>query len=214
MRSGEHSRRRYHGAVTRKRHTPVIGLLGGVASGKSAVAARLAELGGVVLDADVEVGGLLQDPAILARIAVEVDSAALADGRLDRRVLADAVFNDAAKRGALEAILHPPVIEAARRLIDQPPPGASALVIDAPLLLEAGLDSLCDELWFIDTPAETRRRWALERRGWDAGELERREAAQVSLQDKRRRATRILANDASLDDLRRRVDEAWASLRA
>lgn len=193
---------------------PVIALLGGVASGKSAVAARLATLGAAVFDADAEVGGLLRDPTVLARIAAEVDANAVAAGALDRGALADAVFADEGKRRALEAILHPRVVEAAERLAEHPPPDAEAIVIDAPLLLEAGLDAICDELWFIDTPPETRRRWALERRGWDSDELERRERAQVPTDEKRSRSQRVLPNAGSLDELHERVDEAWRELHA
>ncbi len=191
---------------------PVIGLLGGVASGKSAVAARLVELGAAALDADREVGELLESPEIVARIGREVSAGAVKDGEIDRAALGAVVFGDEKKRKALEGILHPPVVDAARRLVAGPPEGADAVVIDAPLLIEAGLDVLCDELWFVETPVERRLAWARERRGWGEGELEQRERAQVSLEEKRRLVDRVIENDGSLDDLNRAVDRAWAEL--
>ncbi len=193
---------------------PVIGVIGAVASGKSAVTARLVGLGAVALDADREVGGLLASPEIAMRIASEVDPRAVADGAIDRRALADAVFSDPHKRAALEAILHPPVAEAARRLAGSPPAGATAVVIDAPLLLEAGLDALCDELWFIDTPRADRVRRAAESRGWDVAELDRRERAQLSVDVKRQRADRVIDNSGTLDELLVNVDRAFQGLGA
>jgi len=198
--------------ITPQPRPPVLGVLGAVASGKSAVTSRLVELGAVALDADREVGGLLGRAEIAARIGDEVDPGAVAEGRVDRRALADAVFSDSAKRAALEAILHPPVVEAARRLADAPPAGARAVVIDAPLLLEAGLDAMCDELWFVDTPRADRVRRAEESRGWNEAELDRREQAQVSVDEKRRRADRVIDNDGTLDALRARVEQAFEAL--
>jgi len=192
--------------------TPVIGILGAIASGKSAVTRALAALGAAVHDADKEVGELLNAPEVLERIAREVDPRAVAGGALDRKALADAVFADADTRAALEAILHPPVLESARRLARNPPPGASAVVIDAPLLIEAGLDALCDELWYVDTPREVRVRRASDTRGWSEDELDRRERAQIPLEEKRGRADRVIDNSGSLDELEERVASAWRAL--
>ncbi len=195
----------------RTKTIPVIGLLGAVASGKSAVAAGLESLGASVFDADKTVGGLLETEAIVARIAREIDAAAVVEGAVDRRRLADLVFTDASKRAALEAILHPLVIDAARSLIASPPDGAVAIIIDAPLLLEAGMETMCDELWYVDSPLDQREKRAKETRGWSAEELARRESAQISPKEKRRRANRVIPNDSDLTSLESVVISAWKS---
>jgi dephospho-CoA kinase len=192
---------------------PVIGLTGAIGAGKSAVAAALRDLGAVVHDADKEVSKLLDAPEIIARIGRDVAPEAVRAGALDRRALASAVFDDAERRARLEAILHPPVIRAAERLIANPPAGARAVVLDAPLLLEAGMDRLCDAVWFVNAPREARLARVRER-GWDEAELDRRAAAQMSLVDKRARASLVIENDGSLEQLRSAVERALMALPA
>ncbi len=192
----------------------IIGLTGAIAAGKSAAAAELRHLGAVVFDADAEVGRLLEQRPVLDRIRAEVGEDAVSDGALDRERLASVVFQDEARRKRLEAILHPPVIAAAESLIGDPPTGAGAIVLDVPLLIESGMDGLCDEVWFLDAPREIRKRRVIERRGWTARELERREAAQLSLERKRARADRIIENAGSRDELARRIREAWDAARS
>jgi dephospho-CoA kinase len=190
---------------------PVIGLTGAIAAGKSAVAAELRSLGAAVFDADAEVATLLDRPEIVERIGAEIGEEAVRENAVDRRTVARIVFQDEHKRRRLEEILHPPVIAAAEVLIADPPAGARAVVLDVPLLIEAGMDELCNEVWFVDAPREVRERRAIERRGWSAGELERREAAQLSVETKRDRADRVIENASDLDTLANAVRSAWAA---
>lgn len=183
----------------------VIGLVGGIAAGKSTVAGVLAERGFVVLDADDEARQVTQDPAVVRAIAARLGSGVAPDGRLDRQALAAVVFADPQARVALEAIVHPAV---RRRLCDQLDAALAAgkpVVLDVPLLLEGGLIARCDTCVFVDADLAVRQARA-RARGWDEGELERRERAQADLAYKRARCAHTIATDGKLADVRRQVD--------
>jgi dephospho-CoA kinase len=178
---------------------PVIGLLGGVGAGKSTVAAGFADLGCKVVDADAEVGVLLTEAPVRQAIRETFGDAALApDGSVDRRRLADAVFADPARREALERLLHPEVIRRCeRRIAEARRSDAAAVILDAPLILEKELDTLCDVLVYIAAPEEVRRSRVMAARGWSPSEVARREAFQISLKTKQDRADYTIDNSAS-----------------
>lgn len=184
---------------------PVIGLSGGIGAGKSTVGRMLADLGCVVVDSDAAGRAALRDTGIRGEIVgwwgdVVLDD----DGMIDRGRIAAIVFADPAQRRRLEALVHPWI--EARRLeaFAAAPPGAPALVIDAPLLFEAGLDGACDATIFVDASRSTRLARVAER-GWDDTELRRREESQLPLDVKRDRADHVLDNDGDLVALRDRV---------
>lgn len=191
-----------------------IGLTGGIASGKSAVAAALARRGAVVFDADRMGHDVLQEPEVRDELVTRwgrdiVDAA----GRVDRAAVAARVFGDspqaAQDRQFLELLVHPRIrqrMEAEiRRLPDDAVP---AVVIDAPLLMETGWNAVCQLTLFVDAPQPARLERALGR-GWTAEEFARREAAQMPIREKRRRSTHVLANAGDLADLEREVDQFW-----
>lgn len=185
---------------------PVIGLLGGIGSGKSAVARILSSLGCVVSDADRHVHEVLSDPTVLRSLRERWGSGVIDDeGAADRSAIASVVFSDASERNWLEGIIHPRVSDMREELFAAADPAAPALVIDAPLILEADLADLCDHLVFIDVPREMREARVMATRGWDAGELERRESAQRPLDEKRSRADFILSNEGDESGLRTAV---------
>lgn len=184
----------------------LVGLLGGVGSGKSTAARCLAEaVGGRILDADRVVGELLQQPEVVSALESAVEKPLRnKSGGLDRGALASAIFGNAALRQRVEAILHPRVrarhwseLERAER----ESPGA-VVILDVPLLLEGGLDAVCDLLVFVEAPDAARAERARLRHGWDEAEWARRESAQRPLSEKRARADAILPNDAGADRLR------------
>jgi len=191
----------------------IVGLLGGIASGKSAVADLLARRGARRIDADGIAHEVLSSPDIVPRIVELLGTEALdADGRPDRREIGKAVFGDPGKLRALEALVHPRVRERIRKEI-----GAAAdapvVVVDAPLLLEGGLAEIADVLVFVVAPTQARIDRARAQRGWDAGELSRREALQAPLEEKEARARLTIVNDGTLEDLDRRVETLWERLR-
>jgi dephospho-CoA kinase len=189
----------------------VIGLAGGIGAGKSAAARALARLGAVVIDSDKEVHDALDRPDVRAELARWWGPAVLApDGRIDRARIAQIVFRDPHQRQRLESLIHPLLrttrahaLEAARAA------GAPAVVLDAPLLFEAGLDAHCDAVIFIDAPREARLDRLRLSRGWDAQELDRREKSQMPLEEKRRRADHVVQNDAGEAELTARIADAF-----
>ena len=168
----------------------ILGLLGGVASGKSLVSRQLAELGAVVLDADRAGHEALRLPCTEAAARRRWGDAVFGpDGHIDRSRLAKIVFapppEGPKERKCLEELTHP---EIGRRLSAQAKAiksGSPLAVLDAALILEAGWDKLCDYLAFIDVPQELRLARALQR-GWTEGDFAAREAAQESLDSQAR----------------------------
>ena len=194
----------------------ILGLAGGIGSGKSAVAALLGELGFVVSDSDAGARAVLEKPEVVRELAAAFGRGVLdGDGRPDRRAIADAVFGDAAKRRTLEGIIHPRLHRERELLIEAARvKGAAGVVIDAPLLFEAGVDAECDAVIFVDAPRALRLRRVTQGRGWSEDELARREAAQISLSEKRARSHAVVANDDDHEALRARVRAAVAAIRA
>ena len=189
----------------------VIGLLGGIGSGKSTVARVLAEEGCVVSNADAIVQDLLGRSEILSTLKAWWGPRVMgSEGELDRREIARIVFADPDERARLESLLHP-LVEAARQSTFAAAPQARAHVIDAPLLLEAGLADQCDALIFIDTPrsAQIER---VQARGWTTQDLDQRESAQWPLDRKRNHAHHVLVNDGTPAALHRKTTDLLESL--
>lgn len=193
---------------------PVIGVVGGIGSGKSAVARAFGDLGCVVCHSDDLARAVLAEPAVVAAIRAALGDAVLApDGSIDRARLAQAIFADPAARRAVEAAMHPRIEARRRAAFAAAPDTAPGFVIDAPLLLEVGLDRECDAVVFVEVPrAERLARVAA--RGWDAAELDRRESAQLPLAEKAARATDRIANDGPLETLAAPVAELLARIAA
>ncbi len=196
----------------RARSIPVIGLSGGVGSGKSTIGRLLAEMGCLVIDSDQRSREALDRPEVKSQLVRWWGGGVLgADGRVDRARVAAIVFADAAERARLEALVHPIVRQDRSAMIAEAEKGGGggkfrAVVIDAPLLFEAGLDAECDAVIFVDAPREERLRRVAESRGWDEAELDRREAAQMPLDQKRARSGFVVENASELSDLRPAVE--------
>ena len=192
-------------------NSKVIGLMGAVGSGKSTVAGMLRSLGASVHDADRAAHEALREPEAKAAALALLGPGILGpDGEADRKRIAERVFQDPAALKGLEAILHPRV----RRRMEawmaaERAQGAPALVLDIPLLAEAGLDTLCDLLLFVDTPAALRDARVQGDRGWTAEETARRQARQGALDAKRGRAHAVIENAGSLAETRVHVEAFW-----
>jgi len=183
----------------------VIGVVGGIASGKSEIAKILKEYGAVVFSAD-NVGHRLLNRSDIRLKIVEIFGEGCLDseGLIDRKYLAKCFFSGPSDQlSRLEAILHPVIRAEAIQAIDdfRSHRNHSLLVLDAPLLLEAGWHALCDKIIFIDTPIEIRLANVRSRR-WEDRELIAREKTQLPLEAKRAYASDILDNSGSLTDLR------------
>jgi len=191
--------------------TLVLGILGGIASGKSQVARLLAGPEGVVIDADALAHAVLGSDEVAGLVRARFGPGVLdAGGRPDREALGRLVFSDPEARKALEDFTHPRVRAMIRARLEQArAQGVPRVVLDVPLLLEhdeqAGLAALCDVLVFVDTDEAERARRAAATRGWAPGELARREAAQLPLSTKKARAHHLVPNRGTLADLEREV---------
>ena len=195
----------------------IIGLLGGIASGKSMVAEQLALCGAKVLNADTIAHEVLQRPEIEAAVRERWgDNVFGADGRIDRRRLAEIVFsplpNGLEERTYLEQLTHPEVIGIIKEQLEGlDKSSVKAVVIDAPLLAEAGLDKLCDKLVFVDASPEIRLQRAVAR-GWRKEDFTAREDAQKSLDFKRKRADVVIDNSGSPEQTQAQIRRLWQTL--
>lgn len=191
----------------------VIGLTGGIASGKSTVSRRLRELGAPVVDADAIVHEIqAKGTPVLAAIAAEFGPGVLRpDGSLDRAALGSLVFKDPERRKQLEAIVHPAVRERMRAEKERyRQEGRLVLVLDVPLLIEGGQDRSVNEVWVVYVDRAIQLERLIARDGLSLQEALRRLAAQMDLEAKRARADVLLDNRGTLAATVAQVDAAWA----
>ena len=190
-----------------------VGLTGGVASGKSSVAAVLAELGAVLIDAD-KLAREVVAPGTdgLRRVVEEFGPGVLtADGSLDRPALGAVVFGDEPARRRLEAIIHPLVRARAHELEAAAPDGA-VVVHDIPLLVETGQADRFDAVLVVDVPVPTQIARMVEQRGMTPEEAAARVAAQATREQRVAASTYVIDNTGTLEDLRERVTEVFEKL--
>lgn len=185
----------------------VLGIAGGIGSGKSRVAAEFAAIGWLVVDFDAEIRKALATISVRDTLVNWWGDRVLdADNNLDRKAVASIVFNDQQQRKRLESLLHPMVLltrEQAQKLAREA--GAPGIVLDAPLLFESGQDRVCDAVVFVETSHETRLKRVTDHRGWSMEDLKSRENSQMPLAEKRSRSTHIIENEPGNLDLSDRV---------
>jgi len=191
-----------------------VGLTGGVASGKSTVAALLADQGAVVVDSDVLAREVVEPgtPGLAAVAAAFGPGVLGADGRLDRVALGRQVFADESARKRLEGILHPLIRARAAQIEAAAAPGA-LVVHDIPLLVETGQASGFEAVLVVDVPVATQVDRMVTDRGWSREDAEARVAAQATREQRLAAATHVIDNTGTRDDLRERVAEVVADLR-
>jgi dephospho-CoA kinase len=195
-----------------------IGLVGGIASGKSAVAEALAQRGAVVFNADQIGHAVLQRPAVRDELVAQWGAGILdGAGGISRPEVAKLVFGESpaalANRKFLEELLHPLIraqIEAEIRQL--PDADVPAVVIDAPLLIESGWNEVCQAVLFVDAPRDQRLARAQQNRGWTPEDFARREAAQMPIDQKKGWSTHRISNSGSLSELDREVERFWTAV--
>ena len=190
-----------------------VGLTGGVASGKSTVAAILAGLGAVVVDADLLAREVVEPGTPgLAAVAEAFGPGVLADdGSLDRPALGAVVFADPDARRRLEAILHPLIRSRAAELEAAAPDG-TVVVHDIPLLAETGQADRFEAVLVVDVPVETQVERMVADRGMGREDALARVAAQATREERLAVATYVVENTGTREDLRDRVTEVFAKL--
>lgn len=200
---------------------PIIGIAGGIGSGKSYIARLFGELGCVVIDSDAQVAEVYRDPVVLHTLRQWWGDEVIGlDGKVNRRAVASRVFSDPAERKRLEELLHPRVnarrqVAMATAIAQNVP--VKAFVWDTPLLFETGLYKQCDSLVFVDAPLETRQK-RVAARGWSPEELEKRENLQWPLDKKRALCNDVIVNsdqpEGGRDDSRGQVGQVLSRILA
>jgi dephospho-CoA kinase len=193
----------------------VVGLTGGIASGKSTVTAMFRELGAQVIDAD-QVARDVVEPGTpgLEEVARRFPGVVDPSGELDRAALGRRVFADPAERRALEAIVHPRIREeVARRTEALARAGVTVVLYDAALLIENELHRGMDGVILVSAPEAVQRARLAARDGLDDLAITARLAAQLPLADKRAHATWVVENGGSLDETRAQVRRIWEQIR-
>jgi len=195
--------------------TVVIGLTGGIASGKSVVSAMLAKRGAFIVDAD-QLGheayapGLNCYDAVVEAFGREVVGA---DGEIDRRALGAKVFGDAEQRRRLEGIVWPWMRDTmAARLQALRDAGERVVVLEAAVLIEAEWTPLVDQVWLVTVPPEVARARMMQRNGLSAEQADARIGAQLTNEERAKHADVIIENSGTLEELAARVDAAWDAL--
>ncbi len=192
----------------------LVGLTGGIASGKSTVTEMFRRLGASVIDADQVARDVVRpgQPAF-EEIARRFPGTLDAHGQLDRAALAARIFSDSAERAALNALVHPRIQAEVQRRTDMlRKAGESTVLYDAALLIENGLHHAMEGVILVWVPLPVQRARLMARDGLTQAEADRRIGAQAPLDDKRAAATWVVDNTGSLEQTRTQVVEIWKAL--
>lgn len=191
----------------------IVGLTGGIGSGKTTVAALFAQKGAFVIDTDVIAREVVAAPSPLVDgIRSEFGDAVIdSDGHIDRPALARIIFTDEHKRLRLNQLMHPEILKRVLAAIGTQSP-STVIVVVVPLLFESEFESNCDRVVAVIAPPDLRRQRIAERDGLTGTEIEARMRAQLPETEYERRADIIVRNDGNLTALGREVDKAWEKI--
>ncbi len=196
---------------------PIIGIAGGIGSGKSMIADFFGELRCLVIHSDEQVKDAYRDPVVIAALRDWWGDAAFgSDGKVNRKAIASLIFNDPSQRQRLEKLLHPMVLRARDGLMQKAAGDGQvpAFVWDTPLLFEAGLHEKCDTVVFVQAPQGMRLMRVKKSRGWNDEELKRRENLQWPLDKKREISEYVIDNTADADYARSQVRDVLSRILA
>ena len=192
----------------RTRRPVIVGIAGGIGSGKSMVAQMLGSLGAAVIDADAMAHEELNTDEVRKTLVDWWGASVVgSDGKVDRKRIGAIVFDDPAQRSRLETLIHPRIAIRRDTMIEKlsADPKVRMIVMDAPLLYEVGLDRMCDSVIFVESDQAIRAERSEKTRHWVPTELARREKSQMPLDMKRARADHICNNNSDLPTLRQEV---------
>jgi len=199
------------------RGKPIIGIAGGIGSGKSFVAQLFGELGCLVISSDDQVREAYRDSTVVATLRQWWGDEVLTPvGEVNKRVIAAKVFGQPVERERLEKLLHPMVNRARERLMEAAAtdPKVPAYVWDTPLLMETGLNRLCDKVVFVDAPRDRRIARVRDARNWSEANLDERENLQMPLDKKREISDYCISNTADADYARGQVRDTLSRILA
>jgi len=193
----------------------VIGLTGGIGTGKSELSHILRDLGAVVIESD-KVAHQSYEPGTTAHgLIVKLFGEDVLDGSgfIDRKSLGKIVFADTARRLKLEKIVWPATRELTLALLEKETVrGTRVVVVEVPKLFESGWDKLADVVWTVEAPQSVVIQRVERRSGMSESDTKARIAAQFTRQERVDRADIVIENDATLEDLRNQVSKLWESI--
>jgi dephospho-CoA kinase len=195
---------------------PIIGIVGGIGSGKSFVADLFGEFGCRVIHSDELAKDAYNDVTVRQALSEWWDGSVFtSDGLIDRSAVASKVFSDSHARRRLEQLLHPIISRRRQEIMaaDANNSRICAFIWDSPLLIEAGLHTDCDAIVFVHAPLELRLARVGQRRSWDKQELPRRENLQQPLDNKRKISEYVIDNTADADYARGQVKDVISRIR-
>ena len=196
--------------------TRVIGLTGGIGSGKSTVSRFLADLGAVIIDAD-KIGheAYRPDTGTWRKLVKTFGSGILAtDNTIDRKKLGAIVFGDETELKRLNAIIHPQITEIIKkRIADYRRQGVSVVVVDAPVLFEANAKNLVEEVWVVVSNEANVIKRAIARTSLPEEQIRSRIRSQLSNEERIKRAQVVIHNDGTAEDLQKKVHKLWNQLK-
>lgn len=194
---------------------PLIGILGAIGSGKSAVATAFGNLGCAVVDADKMALAIIEKKEVIdSIIAIFGPEVVASDGSIDRAKLSEKVFSDAALLQKLNAIIHPPVLSQTEKLINEyfAAPDVPAVVLDVPLLMETGWHKRCDVLVFVESAPEIRYQRVAKKGRFSADQIKKRENFQISLDKKKEIVQYIVQNNSDWVSLADQVARIYSAV--
>lgn len=189
----------------------LIGLTGGIASGKSTVSRILQDFGAKIIDADKIAHEVLKKGEEgWRRVKNHFGSEILKENEeIDRSYLGKIVFNDSAARKKLESLVHPLIISKIKKEIKRVSGESKIVIVDAPLLYETNLDRLVEEVWVVYVDSKTQLKRLIQRNGLSQTEACNRIKSQMSLEKKKECADVIIDNTGNKDDLYQQLEELW-----
>lgn len=193
----------------------VIGLTGGIASGKSTVSAKLKELGAVVIDADLLARDVVRKGEMAYNRIVQCFGAdiLLPNGEINRKKLGSIVFSDKEKLALLNSITHPEIINRIKKRIRElKAEGIKVIVLDAAILIEMGLHKYVDSVWVVTVDRDTQIKRLIERDKFDYREAENRINSQFSNEVRKKYADVIIDNNRPIEEVRKRLEELWNNI--
>ena len=185
----------------------IIGLTGGIATGKSTVSKTLQELNITVIDADKIAHNVLKREDVKQQIVNKFSHSVLdSDGNINRKKLGKIVFDDEKKLRELEEITHPKILDIIKKKINKHDK-KDLIVLDAPLLFETSLDDIVDESWVVYTSQETQIKRLKSRDGLDREQALKRIEAQMPLAKKKQKADILIENEGSIKELKDKINK-------
>jgi dephospho-CoA kinase len=193
----------------------VIGLTGGIASGKSTVSAKLKELGAAIIDVDILARGVVSKGEIAYNRIVQCfgERILLPSGEINRKRLGSVVFSDKEKLELLNSITHPEIIS---RVLDEirelKAAGNKVIVVDAAILIEMGLHKYVDSVWVVVVDTETQIKRLIERDKFDYKDSENRIKSQFTNEVRRKYADVIIDNNKPIEEVGKKLEELWNNI--